>query len=87
MLKSMNQSKNIKTSKITQKPTLTTPPTFIDGVLYAAQVIALESKEPGLAGDIFRDSGYTQAALLKAQRKNGYRSREMCRYIREAFRK
>lgn len=58
---------------------------FLDGVLYAAQVIAMESREPGLAGDILRDSGYTQAQFLGAQRKNGYRSREMCRHIRAAF--
>jgi hypothetical protein len=58
---------------------------FLDGVLFAAQFMALDHNEGGFAQDIIQSSGFSQRDMLRAQRRSGYESRTMCRLIRRAI--
>lgn len=58
---------------------------FVDGYLAACQNIVAWG-EPHLAEMLITESGETAATLLKAQRKSGFRSRQMCPIIRSAAR-
>ena len=65
----------------------TTPPTcsaFVDGVVWAAQFVAVDHRHGSCAEDMMRTSGFTRAELMKAQRRSGYESRTMCALIRRA---
>jgi len=59
---------------------------FIDGVLYACQEIYLSHGQDMMAKEIMRASG-DGIEFLKAQKRTGYKTREMNRLIREAFKK
>jgi hypothetical protein len=58
---------------------------FVDGVLFSAQFMAIDTREESFAGDILKASGFTKNELLSAQRRSGYESRKMCKIIRRAM--
>ena len=58
--------------------------TFIDGVIWSAQFMAINHREDGFAEDILRHSDFTRKQLMASQRKSGYESRVMYKLIRRA---
>lgn len=57
---------------------------FIAGYLACCQNLISMYDQPTMVEELLRESGYSRKELLAAQRRSGYRSREMCPLIRTA---
>lgn len=58
---------------------------FVEGILWAAQFIAVSHGEESLAVDLMGESGMSEKQFAKAQRESGYESRAMMPLIRKTF--
>ena len=80
----MKRAKKSGTAQAVGRSGRTDCSAFLDGLLYAAQFMAISHREDLFAQDILYSSGFSRRDLLMAQRRSGYESRIMCRVIRLA---
>ena len=54
---------------------------FIDGIWFSVQYLVLQHDQPTMAIDLVKESGLSRKDCVNAQKRSGYRMKDMMKFI------